>query len=230
MRLKRLAAPRFWPVERKVKKFVIAPRPGPHPKSRSIPLGIILRDVLQYAHTAKEVKEILNKNAVKVDSKVRRDHGFPVGLMDVISIGDEHYRVLPGQKVLYLKRIGKEEAKIKLSMVNNKTCLKGKIQLNLHDGRNILVEKGDYKTGDVLVFDFEKGIKEMLKLEKGATALVTGGHNIGSVGKIADIIITKSPQPNQVSLVLEEKSVVIPRDYVFVVGKEKPVIELGDDR
>jgi len=230
MRLKRFAAPRFWPIDRKIKQFVIAPRPGPHPKSRSMPLGIVLRDILHYAQTVKELKEILNKNIIRVDWRVRRDHRFPVGLMDVISIGDEYYRILPSKKVLYLKRIDKEEARIKLSMVRNKACLKGKIQLNLHDGKNILVEKDDYKTGDVLVLDFEKGIKEILKLEKGATALITGGRNIGSVGKIEKIIITKSPQPNQISLILADKKVTIPKDYVFVVGREKPVIGLGDDK
>lgn len=230
MEMKRYAAPKFWPIERKTKKFVITPRPGAHPKSRSIPLGVVLRDMLHYAQTRKEVKEILNKDIVKVDGRIRKDHRFPVGLMDVISIGEEDYRVLPSKKGLYLKSINKEEARIKLSLIKNKKCVKGKVQLNLHDGKNILVEKDDYKTGDVLLIDFERGIKEILKLEKGTTALITGGHNIGAVGNIADVIITKSPQPNQVSVVLGKKIVVVPKDYVFVVGKEKPVIELGDDK
>lgn len=148
--------------------------------------------------------------------------------MDVITIGNEDYRILPSKKVLHLKRIGKEEAGIKLSMIKNKVCIKGKIQLNLHDSRNILVEKGNYKTGDVLVLDSEKGIKEILRFEKGATVIIIGGHNIGSVGKILDVTITKSPQPNQISVALGKKTVVIPKDYVFVIGKEKAVIALGD--
>jgi len=230
MKLKRFAAPRTWPIARKINQFVIALRPGTHPKSRSLPLAIVLRDILHCAQTVKEVRDILNKNLVKVDGKVRRDHRFPVGLMDVLSVGDEYYRILPDQKGLFLKRIDREEAKIKLSMIKNKSCLKGKIQLNLHDGKNIIVKKDDYKTGDVLVLDFENGIKEILKFEKGATALITGGHNIGSVGKIEKIIITKSPQPNQISLIFADKKVTIPKNYVFVVGKEKPVIELGDDK
>ncbi|MFC2143717.1 30S ribosomal protein S4e, partial [Candidatus Aenigmatarchaeota archaeon] len=39
MTLKRLAAPRFWPIERKNKKYIISPKPGPFAKEDSIPLG-----------------------------------------------------------------------------------------------------------------------------------------------------------------------------------------------
>jgi small subunit ribosomal protein S4e len=227
--MKRLVAPKFWPIEKKTRKFVIEPRPGPHLKSKCIPIGLVLRDMLNYAQTLKEVKEILQSRTVKVDGRIIKDYSFPVGLMDVISIGSEYYRVLPGKKVLYLKKIGKEEAKIKLSMIKNKSCVKGKTQLNLHDGKNMIAEKDSYKTGDVVVIDLEKGIKEVLKFEKGATVLITDGHNIGSVGKIEKIIVTKSTQPNQIKIKLEDKDVAIPKDYVFVVGEDKPVISLGDD-
>jgi small subunit ribosomal protein S4e len=227
--MKRLVAPKFWPIEKKTRKFVTEPRPGPHLKSKCIPIGLVLRDMLNYAQTVKEVKSILQSSTVKVDDRVIKDHCFPVGLMDVISVGSEYYRVLPGKKVLYLRKISKEEAKIKLSMIKNKSCVKGKLQLNLHDGKNIRAEKDNYKTGDVFVIDFEKGIKDVLKFEKGAIVLITDGHNIGSVGKIEKIIVTKSTQPNQIKIKLEDKDVAIPKDYVFVVGKTKPVISLGDD-
>ena len=69
-----------------------------------------------------------------------------------------------------------------------------------------------------------------MKLEKGSTALITSGHNIGSVGKIIDIIVTRSSQPNQVVIELEDRKIPIPKDYVFVLGKEKTVIPLGEKR
>ncbi|NDW60254.1 30S ribosomal protein S4e, partial [Yangia sp. PrR004] len=57
---------------------------------------------------------------VKVDGKVRTDEGFPVGLMDVVTIDKsrESYRVLydvSGRFVL--KSIKPEEAKFKLVKV-----------------------------------------------------------------------------------------------------------------
>ena len=104
-KLKRLPSPKFWPIERKTKKYVIKPKPGPHSLERSLPLGLIIRDILKHAETLKEAKEILNQEIVKIDGVVRKEHNFPVGLMDVLIIGDEHYRILAGKRGLFLKKI-----------------------------------------------------------------------------------------------------------------------------
>jgi len=54
----------------------------------------------------------------------------------------------------------KSDAEWKLCRIQNKTIVKGKkVQLNLHDGKNKLVEKDEYKTGDVLKNFFSKKIK-----------------------------------------------------------------------
>lgn len=223
MKLKRFVAPKFWPIERKTKKFVIAPSPGPHPKDRCMPLGMILRDVLKCAETLKEAKEILNKNLVTIDGKIRKDHKFPIGLMDIISIGEESYRVLPNPKGISLKRI--DDANIKLMRIENKICLKKKIQLNMHDGKNILVDEDDYKTGDVLIFDLEKKYFRLLRMKKGSIAMIIHGHNSGKVGKIDEIIVTRSHQPNQVKIKIGDDILIVPKNYVFVIGEEKPVID-----
>ena len=225
--LKRFAAPKFWPIEKKTKKFVISPKPGPHKKSRCIPVGLLVRDILKYARNIKEAKAILNKRIVKVDGRVRNEVSFPVGLMDVFTIGDEHYRILPSKKGLKANK--EDNSNIKLCRIENKKCISKKVQLNLHDGRNILVDKDDYKTGDTLIIDLEKNaIKDVIRMKKGSLGLIVSGRNSGKIGKIDEIITTRSPQPNKIIMKIDNESYEISKNYIFVVGHEKPVINLGE--
>lgn len=230
MSLKRLAAPGFWPVEKKTKKYVIKPMPGPHSKRKCMPLGLIIRDILKYARSGKEVDSILNNGYVRVDGKIRKKKNFSVGLMDVVTIGDECYRMIPTAKGLNIVKIDKTESRIKLLKILNKTCVRrGRMQLNLHDGKNIMIENGNYNTNDVIVFDFEsRKINDVVKLEKGCRSIITGGRNMGSVVSVDDIIVTRSAMPNQVVVDMNGKKFVLPQHYVFPVGKDKPLINIGE--
>jgi small subunit ribosomal protein S4e len=232
-KLKRLASPKFWPIERKTRKYVVKPKPGPHSLEKSMPLGIILRDVLHYAETMKEAKEILLKGNVKVDGTARKEHNFPAGLMDVLTIGDENYRILAGRRGLYLKNISEKEAGIKLLRIKNKTAAKkGKIQVNFHDGSNKLFTAEDKlaesRTGDTFVFNIQnRNVEKVIRYDRGNLGMIVEGKNVGVVGKIRKIIVTKSSKPNMVTLDAKEK-IAIPKDFVFVIGEDKPVIEVGD--
>ncbi len=227
--LKRFAAPEFWPVEKKTKKFVIGPKPGPHAKSECIPTGLIIRDILKYSRNSRETSALLKKGIVKVDQRVRNEPGFPVGLMDIFSLGNEHYRIIPSKKGLKLSKIGENEANTKLCRIEDKKCIGKKVQLNLHDGRNMLVDKDDYKTGDTLVINLEKNaIKDVIRMKKGSLGMIVSGRNAGMLGKIDDIIITRSQQPNKVVMKIDDKPYEVSKDYVFVVGHDKPVINLGE--
>jgi len=225
--LKRFSAPETWRIERKTKKWAIHPSPGPHPKERSLPLAIVIRDYLKLADNGREAKKIIAARKILVDGKARRDYKYPCGLMDVISIPDidEHYRVLLDSKGrLRLVKIGEEEAKWKLSRIENKTIVRGgKLQLNLHDGRNIITEENDYKTGDVLKISLpEQEIMEKIPMKKGYMALIIGGSHAGEIAEIDEIVVTKSPMPNIVKL----KGFSTIKPYVFPIGKDKPLVEL----
>lgn len=228
--MKRLTAPRFWPIERKQGKFIISPRPGPHSKKTCMPLGLILRDVFKYAANIKEAKAILNSGKIKVDGIVRKDYKFSVGLMDIITLGDESFMILPGHNVFYFKKLKKTETSTKLLKIKNKVCNAGKIQLNFHDGTNMLVDSNKYKTNDVVLYDLEKKqIKEVLELKKGSTILISSGKSSGDVGKVEKIIVTRSSQPNMVVVKTGDKRIAVPIGFVFIVGDEKPVIDLGEE-
>jgi small subunit ribosomal protein S4e len=222
------------PVKRR--KWVVSPRPGPHKKLESIPLLIIVRDLLKLADSAKDAKRIIKAKEILVDGKPRTDHKYPAGLFDVISIPkiDKHYRIVPGKNGLSLIEIPKKESNLKICRIRNKTMNRGgRLQLNLHDGKNILLEKTKkeevYSTGDSLLIEVpSQKIIEHIKMEKDAVAMITGGQNIGDIVKVKEIIVMRSREPNKVVCVKDGKEFEAIKDYVFVVGKTKPVIKLTE--
>ena len=89
-----------------------------------------------------------------VDGKIETDPGRGVGLMDVLTIGDDNYRcILDTNGKLRYRPITKKSADSKICRITGKSTIKGGItQLHLHDGRNILLESDSvYKTGDSIV-------------------------------------------------------------------------------
>src|SRR5437773_10685477 len=95
--LKREPAPGFWPIKRKERTWAPNTRPGPHSREKSIPLVIVIREILGYASTAKEATRIISTGKVKIDGVVRRDHRFAVGLRDVLHDdgAGQLFRILP---------------------------------------------------------------------------------------------------------------------------------------
>ncbi|MFW9787089.1 MAG: 30S ribosomal protein S4e [Candidatus Thorarchaeota archaeon] len=234
--LKRLPAPRHWPIKRKESKFTTRVIPGPHPKEHSLTLAILLREVLGYAENMREVKSILSSGQVLVDGVIRKDGRFPVGLMDVVEIttSGERFRLLPKLRGgLKLVSIDDAEAKFKLCRIETKTMVKsGKVQLGLHDGRTLLLPEGekaaDYQTLDTLKVGIPtQKLMKTINLDKGAYAVVSRGKNVGIEGKILEIekrlgtnastVTLQDPDGNRFQTALE---------YVFVVGKSKPEVAL----
>ena len=84
--LKRLNAPKTWPISRKGSKWITKQNPGPHKLNESMPLNIIIRDLLIYAKTTKEVKNILSNKDILINKRVIKEKKFPVGTFDIIEI------------------------------------------------------------------------------------------------------------------------------------------------
>ena len=222
--LKRPAIPKSWPVKRRNIVFITRPSPGPHPFNLSIPLKILIRDVLGFAKNSKEVKKILHNNEILVDCIRRKELKFPVGIMDVVDIKkiEQQFRIMLDKGKIGLISIDKKESTIKPCKIIGKTKVKGKTQLNLYDGKNILVDKDDYKNGDTVVISLPKQeIKEHIKLQKGCYIYLIGGKHNADIGKIEDIISNKITYKRESGEIIETL-----KKYVFVIGKDKPIISL----
>lgn len=239
--LKRKPAPKFWPIHRKEKIWTVKPNPGPHPISNCIPLLLLIREILGFAKTRKEARTIISQEKIMVDGKTRREELFPVGLMDVVAIPDikKIYRVLTSEKGLVLHPIEKKEAKIKLCRIENKNFVNGgQLQLNLHDGKNVMIQVKDpakpeedtYKTLDTLKINIPtQEIAGHIKLAKGAQVMIIGGKNVGKHGKIVTIE-EKTNQKRRNSLVTVEDAdgehFQTIMNLIFVIGDAEPAISL----
>jgi small subunit ribosomal protein S4e len=231
--LKREASPRIWPVPRK--RFIWAPRtsPGPHPLSESIPLLIIVRDILGYAETWREARIIIKEGQILVDGRIRRDVGFPLGIMDVLEIpkAGQAFRVLPASRErLRLHPIDKEELGFKLCRIIGKTTLKGgRTQLNLHDGRNIQLEDdgGRYRLNDVVKISIpEQEILDHVVFERGARALVVGGGSRGGYGSIIELGAEPWKSRTAVLRTPGGEDITTLARYLFTVGSASPLISI----
>lgn len=225
--LKRLKIPLTWPMSRKAEKFAVTPSPGPHPKMHCMPLRVILRDLLGYADNAREASQILNQGKVLVDKKPRKDSRFPVGLMDVVELPDarKQFRMVATKSGLQLQDIPEAEASYKTCKIIGKTTLKkGVTQLNLHDGRNIILKKDAYKVGDSITISLpEQKVLKHLRLEKGAPCFVTAGRNIGIHGKVKDIEKKQHMlEKSTVTLDTAHGDIKTLREYIFIADVGAP--------
>jgi small subunit ribosomal protein S4e len=230
--LRRLAAPRVLKIPRKKDPFMVRPSPGPHALEYAIPLGVIIRDYLHLCDSYKEARRIISNGDIIVDGTARKEAKYPCGLMDVVSIPkmQRNFRILYDRKgKLVFVPIDNIDAEWKLCRIVNKSTIRGrKTQLNFHDGRNKLIEKDEYKTGDVVKLMFkDNAIGEVYKFDKGTVSLITGGSHVGEIANIEDIQIVPSSKPNLAKMKGEaEFSTIV--DYVFPIGKAKPGITLPE--
>ncbi len=217
---KRLSAPKSWHIPRKENVFTVKTRPGPHNKDTSLPLVIMLRDILNVIKTTREAKRLLQENSIKVNGNIVKDHRLNVGIMDVLEIVptkdfflilfDELGRIVP-------KKVDKKIAENKIHKIKNKTIVKKKkTQLNFIDGSNLLVPKDTYKTGDSIILDKGK-ITKHLKLEKNALVYLIGGNRIGATGTVEEIKDLEGSKENIITIKIDKRKIDTLKKYAYVI-------------
>jgi len=223
--LKRIFVPKTWPILRKAEKFITRPLPGGHKIEHSLPLVVVLKDLLGIAKTTREVKYIFQNEEVLVNGKRKKRPEDSLGLMDVLTfpkIKTSYRLMITSRNVLSTLLVTGEEANtVPCKLKNKKSLKKGIIQLNFHNGMSLLMpvlEAKKYALGDTLLIGFDNKIKKHLSLETGATVLFIKGSHIG---KLADV---KSRNNTMIKVVAkqksgEEDSFETKRAYAFVVGK-----------
>ena len=219
MHQKRISAPKSWPIAKKAHKWAVAASPGAHSRD-AVPILVVLRDILHLADNAKEAKRILHSGNVTVNGRVVKKHKAQVGLFDVIAAAGKTYRMLPNPSGKYqLTEIGDEESKRKLARIENITVVKGgKLQYNLHDGTNVLLEE-KYGTGDSLVFSLPNyDIIEHYECKAGNKAMIVGGKHSGETGTIMQLKKVASSRPNMARIERGDIQFETIGDYVFVIG------------
>lgn len=233
--MKRQVAPRSWPIHRKEHKWTVKPHPGAHNIKSSIPLAILLREILGVARNVREVKYILTGRKIRVDGREVTDYRFPVGLMDVIEEvpTGRTFRMLPTKgRYSYPFEIDQKEKWLKPLRIKGKQRTKGgSIQVNFHDGRSMLASREEAEhlsPGDTVMFDLkERKALEHIPLKVGSMALITGGPKRGVTGRVVDIRATTGTRERTITLATEDgKTATTISSYVFPVGTESPAISI----
>lgn len=199
----------------------------------------MVRDVLGLAKNAREARIIIKEGGIRVNGKTRRDEGFPVGPMDVCEIGEDKFRVLPHRsKGLILHAIDEEEAGFRLCRIEGKSTVKGgDLQLNLHDGTNLLIRiKNPAKPVEDVYHRFDtlklaipsREILDHVRFGEDAYVLVLKGRNAGGHGVVTGVETRGTESPIVVIRTKGGESIRSIRDYVFCIGSKKPWIGLAD--
>lgn len=228
--MKRLAAPRTWPLKRKVSVWVTKQSAGAHSIEDSMSAVTVLRDMVGACDTAREAKRIIGNREMFVDGKAVKNPKAPVGFMDVITIPKMKlaYRMLLTDKgKLTLVPIDEAEAAWELCKIENKTVVKGgKIQLNLSGGRNIVLDKNDYKCGDSLKVAFDgQQVMEHYPLQDGSVVFIREGSQAGAVKTVKSLETVRGTASNLV--LFTDGSETVARNC-FVIGTQTAAIKLPE--
>lgn len=224
MHRKRYAVPRKWTLGSKEETWAPGPRPGPHSSQDSVPLRLVLREMLEVAENAREAKRMVSEGLIEINEEVTRDDTLPVGLFDVVSVGEDDYRMLIDQKDrFFLKEVG--DGDIRLEKVVGATTLKGgDRQMKLASGETLV---GDVETGSTLVLRMpERDVQRTVGMEAGNLAFVTDGKHAGQLATIEEYEVVKSSSPNRVRLERDGETFATIEEYVFVVGEDEPEVEI----
>lgn len=222
--LRRLTMPKTWPIMRKKIKYITRPEPGKK-FEYSLPISIVLKDIIGLCKTTREVKYVIQNKEVLVDGRRVKEIKYPVGLMDVVSLPEtkKNYRIiLTAKGKLGVAEIDDKEAAKKIMKIMGKRIVKKKMQLNLLDSRNILVDKGEFSVGGSVSFEVpSQKVLGHYKLEKGSYVLLIAGKYSGHQGTIEEVA-----DNNIIINLTDGKKVETVKRYAFVIGKEKPEIKI----
>jgi small subunit ribosomal protein S4e len=226
--LKRLPSPVTWKQPRKKFTWSVRSKAGPHPLEESVPLMVIIRDILHLADTSKEARSIITRGKVEVDGKIVKDYQRPIGFMDVILIKDAGIskRVLLDKNGIFvLADLNPQETGWKLVKVTGKTITKGgKVQIATHDGRVILSQEKEVKRGDTLKISIpDQKILEVYPMVKETSVYVTGGAHRGVITTIKEINVSRSYQENTVE---SNDNFTTTVSNIFVLGRSKAEISV----
>jgi small subunit ribosomal protein S4e len=227
---KRLSSSKVLSIPKKKHKWVTKSRPGPHANDQSLPLLVAVRDGMELCDTGREARRIIGNREVTVDMRPTRDFKRPLGLMDTVSVAKAklHYRVLLDRKGrLRLVTIDEVDANWKLVRIEDKTTVKGgKTQINLHDGRNILVDKDEYKTGDVLKIELPtQKILAHYPMTKGAVAMVISGSHTGGMSTVTQRVPTRGSAEDLIEF---DDGFSTVKSNVFVVGSDRAEVSVPE--
>jgi small subunit ribosomal protein S4e len=207
---KNISMPKSWPLPRKGKKYIIRAKTN-HKLEYSLPLIVIVRDILKLANNATEAKKIIREGSIDLNGKNIKNEKFSIGLFDLIyikKINKNYILLLTNKGKLFLKETNNKN---KISKVIGKKILNGgNVQINLFGGANFIT-KEKINVNDSVLIDPEKKKIKVLSLEKNAEVFIIAGRDRGTKAKVHEI------KQNKIIVKIENKQIEIPARNMIVV-------------
>jgi small subunit ribosomal protein S4e len=169
------------PIPRKGTKYVVR---ASSQIQNSVPVLIALRDMLKLAKNKKEVKSLINKKIIKINSRLIKDPRESVKIFNILEAGKKYVlTMLPTHKFSF----NETSDSTHISKVIGKKILRGsKIQLNLHDGSNILSSDKKISVHDSLQLDSSNKISNHIPFSKAKSVFVIKGKYSGQEAKLSE--------------------------------------------
>lgn len=212
MHVKRIAANKSWPIPRKGTKYLIVPS---HNKKSGIPLLIVMRDVLKFVKTKKELKKALLEGNVLVNTIPVKKENYSLTLFDNISLPlmKKYFKLnYTNTGKINFEEVSEDECSRKtIKVLGKKVLKKNIIQINLSDGRN-LISKEKINVGDSIIIKFKDNkIEKILPLVEKANVLIIKGKHKGKQGVLSKI------ENNEVIFKSEKEELEINLKNVMVI-------------
>ena len=186
------------PIERKGTKYIAR---ASSDLENSVPVIIALRDILKLAKTKKEVKKMIIQKMLKINGREVIDQNESIKLFNLFEADKAYVLKLSQTRKFFFEET--KDSKERLCKIIGKRLVSGnKIQLNLHDGTNLLWDK-KANVGDSVYLDLSGKIKKHISPEKGREVFIISGRYEGQHGKIVNI------QDRKISVKFKENSSVL---------------------
>jgi len=150
----------------------------------SVPVVVAVRDMLKLARTTKEVKKLIHDKKLKINGREVKDHRESINLLSIFQADKPCILTLLPTGRFVLEEYKEKERPCKII---GEKILKGKrVQLNLHDGSNILTDK-KIPIQDTVYLDLSGKVTKQVPIEKGEACIIISGKYIGRKGKVESL-------------------------------------------
>ena len=206
--LKRQKATTKLPIPRKGTTFIARPRSN---LNNSVSVVAAVRDMLKLARSTKEVKKMIHNKSLKLNGKLIRDHRESISLFNLLEADKSYFLTLLPTKKFSLSPSKTSDTTL-CKITNKKILSKDKIQLNCHDGTN-LISKDKISVGDSVHIDFSGKIKKHIILEKGKSIFIMSGKYVGLEGKI------ESKKGKKIEINIDKKEIPTTLNEYQIIAK-----------
>lgn len=177
--------------------------------NNSVPVVIAIRDILNLAKTKREVKKMISQKMLKINGREVIDYGESIHLFNLLQADKTYVLKLSPTRKFFLEETKEVKERI-CKVIGKKLLPKKKIQINLHDGTNMIGDN-KIKIGDSLYIDFSGKIKKHISPGKGGEVFIIAGKYEGQDGKITEV------QDKKISIKFKDNSAVLNLENIFLL-------------